>query len=211
MQTNCQWLDILAISCDSFNLKTIKKIGRGDDGKNADRLFQMADWCREFGVEFKLNTVVNIHNWDEDMAAQVEKLAQFRWKVSQCLIVAGKNDDETRKRDARTLLVTDEQWRTFCDRQKHLPCYVPEDNSSMASSYLLLDAYMRFLDKGEGMMSTSKSILHVGVRKAIEQVVWDKKSFVDRGGIYDWGRADMKSKQESGCSSGSLNKKELEW
>jgi radical S-adenosyl methionine domain-containing protein 2 len=208
MRENCQWLDILAVSCDSFNPQTNIKIGRGDDGKNAERLFQIAEWCREFGVKFKLNTVVNTHNWDEDMVTQIEQLAPFRWKVFQCLVVAGENDDETRKRDARTFLVTEEQWRTFCDQHKHLECYVPEDNESMASSYLLLDEYMCFLDKGEGMMTKSESILKVGVREAMKQIVWDKKSFVDRGGIYDWGRSDMQ--QQSGCGSGG-NKKELQW
>ncbi|KAF9639935.1 putative radical s-adenosyl methionine domain-containing protein 2 protein [Lasiodiplodia theobromae] len=204
MRENCQWLDILAVSCDSFHAETNKKIGRGDDGGNVVRLFRIAEWCRKFGVKFKLNTVVNTYNWDEDMVANIERLAPFRWKVFQCLIVAGENDDETRKRDARTFLVTDEQWRTFCDRHKHLPCCVPEDNQTMAGSYLLLDEYMCFLDKGEGVMTKSESILKVGVKEAMKQVVWDKKSFVDRGGVYDWGRSDMQ--QQDGCGGGCSNK-----
>ncbi|RYP19797.1 hypothetical protein DL765_003143 [Monosporascus sp. GIB2] len=142
------------------------------------------------------------------MVANIEQLAPFRWKVFQCLIVAGENDDETRKRNARTFLVTDEQWRAFCNRHKHIPCFVPEDNKSMAGSYLLLDEYMCFLDKGEGMMTKSESILQVGVKEAMKQVVWDKKSFVERGGIYDWRRSDML--QQSVCRGGS-SKKELEW
>ncbi|RYP80618.1 hypothetical protein DL769_002363 [Monosporascus sp. CRB-8-3] len=208
LRENCQWLDILAVSCDSFNPETNKRIGRGNDGGNVVRLFRIAEWCREYGIKFKLNTVVNAHNWDEDMVANIERLAPFRWKVFQCLIVAGENDDETRKRDARTFLVTDEQWRTFCNRHKHIPCFVPEDNKSMASSYLLLDEYMCFLDKGEGMMTKSESILQVGVKEAMKQVVWDKKSFVERGGIYDWRKSDML--QQSECSGGG-SRKELEW
>jgi radical S-adenosyl methionine domain-containing protein 2 len=202
------WLDILAVSCDSFNAETNKKIGRGTDGGNVQRLFQLAQWCKEYGIKFKLNTVVNTHNWNEDMVAQIEKLDPFRWKVFQCLIVAGENDDETRKRDAREFLVTEEQWRTFCDRHKHLKSYVPEDNNSMASSYLLLDEYMCFLDKGEGMMTKSESLLDVGVKTAMKQVIWDKESFQDRGGIYDWSRPEVQA--ESGCNSGP-EKKELEW
>ena len=208
LRNHSQWLDILAISCDSFQPETNKKIGRGTDGGNVTRLFQIAEWCEEYGIKFKLNTVVNAHNWDEDMAAQIEKLAPFRWKVFQCLIVAGENDDETRKRDARNFLVTEMQWQTFCDRHKHLDCYVPEDNKSMAGSYLLLDEYMCFLDKGEGMLTKSQSLLEVGVKKAMKQVVWDKKSFVDRGGIYDWTRSDM---QQQGTCGGGADNKEFEW
>ncbi|KAF1834933.1 radical S-adenosyl methionine domain-containing protein 2 [Decorospora gaudefroyi] len=204
MRDNCQWLDILAISCDSFNPETNINIGRGDDGKNTDRLFRIAEWCRTYGVKFKLNTVVNVYNWNEDMVDNIEKLAPFRWKVFQCLIVAGENDDETRKRDARKFLVSDAQWRTFCEWHKHLPCFVPEDNNCMASSYLHLDEYMCFLDKGEGMITQSQSILEVGVKAAMQEIVWDKKSFLERGGIYDWGRSDMKNVQQSAC--GSVNK-----
>ncbi|OBS20067.1 hypothetical protein FPOA_11788 [Fusarium poae] len=209
MEKNCQWLDILAVSCDSFNPETNRKIGRGDDGGNVLRLFRIANWCKKYGIKFKLNTVVNVHNWDEDMAADIERLAPFRWKVFQCLIVAGENEDATRLRDARDFLVTDEQWKTFCDRHKHLPCYVPEDNTSMASSYLLLDEYMCFLDKGEGMITKSESILKVGVRKAMDQVVWDKASFVDRGGVYDWGKSN--TQEINNCGGGGGGDKRLDW
>ena len=202
LEANGKWLDILAVSCDSFNAETNKKIGRGDDGGNVDWLFRIAEWCREFGIMFKLNTVVNIHNWDEDLTTHIERLAPFCWKVFQCLIVAGENDNPDRKRDATKFLVTEEQWRTFCDRHKHLPCYVPEDNASMASSYLLLDEHMRFMDKGEGMMTLSESILEVGVKAATQQVKWDKESFVQRGGIYDWSKQD---------SEDPKRKKKLEW
>ncbi|KAK4892281.1 hypothetical protein LTR28_002352, partial [Elasticomyces elasticus] len=58
----------------------------------------------------------------------------------------------------------------------------------MASSYLILDEYMRFLDKGPGYETASPSILEVGVAKAMEFITWDAKSFRDRGGTYDWSK-----------------------
>jgi radical S-adenosyl methionine domain-containing protein 2 len=218
MRKNCQWLDILAVSCDSFNAETNKLIGRGVDGGNVMRFFQIAEWCRTFEIKSKFNTVVNIHNWDEDMAKQIQRVAPFRWKVFQCLLVEGENDNKDRVRDARGFLISDEQWRTFCDRHQHLPCYVPEDNSSMAGSYLLLNEYMRFMDKGKGELKLSESILDVGVRAAMDQVVWDKKKFIDRGGIYDWSRTDVPEQstwdvpvpKQSSCGGGSV-RKELEY
>lgn len=206
LRRHSQWLDILAISCDSFHADTNRKIGRGLDGDNSRQLFCIAEWCKKYGIKFKLNTVVNTHNWNEDMTAEIEKLAPFRWKVFQCLIVAGENDDETRKRDARTFLVTREQWLTFCQRHEHLPCYVPEDNKTMASSYLLLDEEMCFLDKGEGEMKKSRSILDVGVKGAMKEVVWDKDLFIERGGIYNWSRPGT---EQPGVDC--AGKKELEW
>ena len=209
LKEQAPWLDILAVSCDSFNGETNRKIGRGTDGENSTRLFQLADWCRKYGIKFKLNTVVNIHNWDEDMVANMARLAPFRWKVFQCLVVEGENENATRKRDATKFLVTDEQWKTFCERHKDLPCYIPEDNKTMASSYLLLDEDMCFLDKGEGMMKKSQSILEVGVKEAMKQVIWDTKSFRSRGGIYDWGRTEIE-KSGTGCGD-RLRTKEMEW
>lgn len=59
------------------------------------------------------------------------------------------------------------------------------------------------------MITTSESILIVGVEKAMSQVVWDRMEFVDRSGIYDWSRED--AMQKSGCGGGGGDRKELEW
>ncbi|KAJ5008625.1 Radical S-adenosyl methionine domain-containing protein 2 [Colletotrichum sp. SAR 10_99] len=174
-----RYLDILAISCDSFVRETNKAIGRGEngqaDGDHVAQVFRIAEWCREYGIMFKLNTVVNIYNWDEDMAAQIAELAPFRWKVFQCLIVEGENEDDTR---------------------------------TMAGSYLLLDERLRFLDKGDGPMKKSDSLLDVGVKRAMQQVAWDKSAFDKRGGVYEW-RKPQNVGGDGGCGGG--DKKELEW
>jgi len=148
-------------------------------------LIKIAGWCRQFGIKFKVNTVVCSLNWDEDMTGLITKLDPFRWKVFQCLIVTNENDNELRKRDARSFLVTDGQWMTFCDRHKHLECLVPESNEKMKGSYLILDEFIRFLDKCDGEEKASQSILEVGVKKAMTQVRWDRNAFVERGGFYD--------------------------
>jgi radical S-adenosyl methionine domain-containing protein 2 len=44
---------------------------------------------------------------------------------------------------------------------------VPESNKIMKRSYLILDKYMRFLDKGDKEEKASESILDVGVRKTM--------------------------------------------
>lgn len=74
----------------------------------------------------------------------------------------------------------------------------------MASSYLILDEYLRFLDKGEGVEKASGSIIDVGVQKALEQVHWDEESFERRGGIYDWSKGSTE-----GCGKGLDNSLEF--
>ncbi|KAH8803478.1 hypothetical protein F5884DRAFT_861799 [Xylogone sp. PMI_703] len=206
LRENATFIDILAISCDSFDPETNIKIGRGKNGENIEQLIKVAGWCRQFGIKFKINTVVCSLNWNEDMIQSITQLQPFRWKVFQCLIVTGENDNEQRKRDARLFLVSDEQWKTFCNRHKHLKCFVPESNEMMKSSYLILDEYMRFLDKGDGEEKASESILNVGVERAMSQVKWERSAFVKRGGFYDWTKAG-----QVGCSSSKTNMKDLEW
>jgi radical S-adenosyl methionine domain-containing protein 2 len=68
-----------------------------------------------------------------------------REQVFQVLLLDGENTGvETGSiRDARNLVITDEQFQAFLDRHKHQPSLVPESNEVMKDSYLLLDEEMR--------------------------------------------------------------------
>jgi radical S-adenosyl methionine domain-containing protein 2 len=182
-----RYIDVLAVSCDSFDEKTNIAIGRGD-GNNVAQLFRIRDWCRTYNLKFKLNTVVCRLNHGEDMVDMVSRLAPFRWKAFQVLMVRGENDSEETLRDVRRWEITDDEFGRFCDRHRVVPSFIPESNRVMASSYLLVDEYMRFMDKGSGKMRESESILDVGVEKALSQVRWDVDAFYERGGVYDWSK-----------------------
>ena len=56
-------------------------------GDHLNQLFKVRDWCEEYNVLFKLNTVVNKFNYQEDMIEPLKKLNPVRWKVFQCLPV----------------------------------------------------------------------------------------------------------------------------
>ena len=92
------YLDILAVSCDSFHsevelqlsfcqnllCQVNDKIGRhgaGGGEEHLTSLHRVREWCDAYGVLFKLNTVVNSHNWEEDMVEQISRLRPVRWKV----------------------------------------------------------------------------------------------------------------------------------
>lgn len=74
-----RYVDILAVSCDSFDEQTNIAIGRGS-GNQVDKLFEIAGLCRKYNIKLKLNTVVCRLNYEEDMNATVEQLQPFRWK-----------------------------------------------------------------------------------------------------------------------------------
>ncbi|KAK5165806.1 uncharacterized protein LTR77_008729 [Saxophila tyrrhenica] len=156
LENNGQYVDVLVVSCDSFDEATNIEIGRGD-GNNVAQLFRIREWCREPGIKFKLNTVVCKFNWKEDMVGTVALLDPFRWKCFQVLEVQDENDASTtdteldkRKCNAKRFVISDEEFEEFCKKHEQLSCLVPESNQLMASSYLILDEYLCFLDKGSG-------------------------------------------------------------
>ncbi|EGP90894.1 uncharacterized protein MYCGRDRAFT_51997 [Zymoseptoria tritici IPO323] len=209
-----KFVDVLGVSCDSFDEATNLKIGRGT-GENVKTLFKIREWCRELGIKFKLNTVVLRWNWEEDMVETIKQLDPFRWKVFQVLPVGGENDAtatetelDKRKRSVKDVLITDEQFESFCKRHDHLECFVPESNDLMASSYVIVDEYLRFLDKGNGEEKASASILDVGVEKAFAEVKWDKEAYEKRGAVYDWSKDREANVQTCGMSGANTG---LDW
>ena len=82
----------------------------------------------------------------------------------------------------------------FCEGHKHHTCFVPESNDVMASSYLLLDQYLCFLN--EGVKEKAKSILKIGVEEALKGVYWDEEDFVERGGVYNWSKTSKRPELE---------------
>ncbi|KAL8644518.1 MAG: hypothetical protein Q9210_007216, partial [Variospora velana] len=179
LETHGKYLDIMAVSCDSFNECTNMLIGRGK-GTHLETFVNLSQLCRKHNVKFKVNTVVCRYNFDEDMNAGIEQVAPFRWKCFQVLVVPGENDSSATLRNAQRFVISDEDYGSFCEKHEHQKSFVPESNAVMKSSYLILDEYMRFLNKG--VKEATKSILEVGVPAAMDNVYWDDESFARRGG-----------------------------
>ena len=194
----------------------IKSNNNNINNQHVDRVLKVRELCREHDIIFKLNTVVCSLNWDEDMVAQVKRLEPQRWKVFQVLLLdnenmGGEHTVETLSstissganvttgtktkttvralRDARPLVVTDDQFDAFVQRHApYIPQLIPEPNNVMQNSYLLLDENMCFLDCSQGSKVPGESILKVGVHKALQQAGFDHSMFQERGGEYEWKR-----------------------
>ena len=69
-------------------------------------------------------------------------------QVFQCLLIEGENcgdiDPVKKMPDATDQVVTDEQFQFFLKTHEHIKCLVPESNTAMRNSYLILDEYMRY-------------------------------------------------------------------
>ncbi|KIK97541.1 hypothetical protein PAXRUDRAFT_214771 [Paxillus rubicundulus Ve08.2h10] len=193
LDTYGQYLDVMAISCDSFDPETNIKQGRAEHATSATHIgtvFKVAQWVKDRGIKVKINSVITINNWEEDMNDQIEELAPFRWKVFQVLLLDAENTGAATGslRDARHLTITREQFQAFLDRHASQTCLVPEDNESMKDSYLNLDEEMRFLNCQDGRKQPGRSLLKVGVQASLLDSGFDEKAFLNRGGIFDWKR-----------------------
>lgn len=183
-------VDMLAVSCDSFDADINHAIGRRQGARtdHVAKLYEVREWCSQYKIAFKVNTVVNVHNVDENFAEHIDRLRPVRWKVFQCLLLEGENAGPDALRDASRFYITDDQFDQFLRRHADVCAMVPESNSRMRDSYLILDEYMRFLNCRNGKKEPSASLLDVGVRDALRGSGFDEQAFRERGGIYVWSK-----------------------
>jgi radical S-adenosyl methionine domain-containing protein 2 len=63
LDTYGQYLDVMAISCDSFDVETNVKQGRAEHGTattHIGNVFKVAQWAKQRGIKVKINTVVTM-------------------------------------------------------------------------------------------------------------------------------------------------------
>ena len=180
-------LDILAISVDSVDAESQRKIGRTVKGKSpmteADYL-SIAESAKARGIRLKVNTVVNRHNVDEDFRSFIRAIAPERWKIFQVLPVVGQNNlrfDE--------FAIGREEFDHYLDLNRSVERdgirVVPENNEAMTGSYLMIDPQVCFFDNTKGKHTYSSPILSVGAETALAEIRVYPDRFIDRGGLYE--------------------------
>lgn len=66
----------------------------------------------------------------------------LRWKVFQCLLLEGENAGTNALRNAERFYITENTFNEFLQRHSDVKCLVPESNTKMQNSYLILDEYV---------------------------------------------------------------------
>ncbi|MCC5924345.1 MAG: viperin family antiviral radical SAM protein, partial [Crocinitomicaceae bacterium] len=184
---NQKHLDWIAISVDSLKNETNAAIGRAISGKtslHSDYYFDLADKIKQYGYGFKVNTVVNRKNFDENMSDFIRYSKPKRWKIFQVLPMVGQNDQHI-----DYFKITDKQFQHFLKNHSdlhNLTALVPENNSQMKGSYAMVDPAGRFYDNVKGTHNYSRPILEIGAEQAIREVNYDFEKFILRDGLYDW-------------------------
>lgn len=167
-------LDWIGISVDSLNPSTNIKIGR--------RFHKELDYYELFNklykFKIKINTVVNRYNQEESLQDFIDFFKPNRWKVFETLRVEGQND-----KDWEEIKCTD--FQGFCQRH-HYKHMVVEDNNLMTGSYLLIDPLGRLFENSLGSHSYSNSLIEDSFENCYNQLQFNEKTFIERGGIYNF-------------------------
>lgn len=187
LKDNQKYLDWIAISVDSLKHETNIAIGRailGNTSLQQNYYFDLADKINKYGYGFKVNTVVNQKNFNENMSDFIRYSKPKRWKIFQVLPMVGQNDFHI-----DDFKITEEQFQFFLNNHSDLhdlTKIVPENNSQMKGSYAMVDPAGRFYDNVKGTHNYSRPILEIGAEQAIKEVNYDFEKFILREGLYDW-------------------------
>ncbi len=193
LKVNKEKLDWLAISIDSLNTETNLTTGRAIAGKRPlqhDDYKSLSDRVKHFGYGLKINTVVNRHNFNENMSDLIRYAKPNRWKVLQVLPMVGQNDN-----NIDDFKISETEFQFFIDTHRDLQDItniITETNAQIKGSYAMVDPAGRFFDNTTGTHNYSERILEVGVLAAIQEVNYDLPKFIARGGQYDWIRSKIK-------------------
>ncbi len=174
-------LDWITLSIDSIKEETHTKIGRAI--KSNINYIELISLIKTFGFKFKINTVVNKFNYQEDLSGLINFSAPERWKIFKALQVDGQNNGKFHE-----VMISDEEFGEFLriNNVNSVPSAVVEDNNDMRGSYVMIDPAGRFYDSSKGFHTYSDPILEAGIERAISMVSIDSEKFKKRGGLYEW-------------------------
>lgn len=171
------YIDVLGVSFDSADPITAQTIGRVDrkggwiSGSKLAHIASMYRLLNPLGI-FKVNTVVNEHNYRESLVEVMKEVNPDKWKVLRVLPVLGHIKP-----------VTNIGFNDFVNRHAMLShIWVVEDNNDMQGSYLMVNPEGCFYQNSPDELGyiTSDAIVDVGAGKAFEQISFDTKTFLSR-------------------------------
>ncbi|NHM04084.1 viperin family antiviral radical SAM protein [Flavobacterium celericrescens] len=193
LENNKLHLDWITLSVDSLVTTTNLKTGRAVSGKKnitETEYYRIVDKIKSYGYKLKINTVVSAENYNEKLIDFIEYAQPSRWKIFQVLPITGQNDLKV-----NGFLISENDFNQFLENNRtkanNKIVSVPETNTQMKGSYVMVDPAGRFFNNATGKHYYSNPILEVGCENALQQMNYDVLKFEERGGLYDW-----KNKQE---------------
>ncbi|WP_294332607.1 viperin family antiviral radical SAM protein [uncultured Chryseobacterium sp.] len=182
-------LDWIILSIDSILDDTNINSGRAVAGKRPldfNTYKNLIDEIERYGYQLKINTVVHRLNYQENITELIQYAQPERWKVFQVLPIKGENDKHIDE-----FIISEEQFFHFMNTHRPLKesgIMITENNSEMKDSYVMIDPAGRFFTNKNGIQEYSDPIIETGIEQAYEQMNYNYKKFIGRGGLYQWNK-----------------------
>lgn len=171
IERSAKYISMFAISVDSINAYTNEKIGRISKEKTmeASELLSQIKNVRQINpnVKIKINTVVNKHNYHENLAVFIRKVDPYKWKVFQALSV---NTNE--------IFCSDDEYMEFVQKhEKSIVSMSKESGDDMRESYIMIDPYGRFYQNSGQSYDYSETLMSASVSNAFNSIAFDRSKF----------------------------------
>ncbi|MEK7606361.1 MAG: viperin family antiviral radical SAM protein [Patescibacteria group bacterium] len=192
-----RWLNIIAISLDSFDRKVQHDLGRDNDPDVpqmvVDRIAMIREIAKSFGhkIYVKLNMVVTSQNAHEDPTPGLLLIHPNRVKIFQVTRVEGENEGTY-----DGLAISRQQFDAYVDRVRQglsgckETVLAPETEEDLHESYLVIGPDGSFRDKRAGQNLVGSSLIEASVEDALSSLFSEDDlvriglGMAKRGGIY---------------------------
>jgi radical S-adenosyl methionine domain-containing protein 2 len=162
IRENAKYISMFAISIDSLDTETNRKIGRFSKNKALEfsKIFKNIELLRIINkdIKIKINTVVNKYNYCEYIGDFISLVKPDKWKVFQALSI-----------NTNKIYCTKEQYMIFLQKHINLNLF-PESNDEMTDSYIMIDPHGRFYQNTNSTYTYSASILDICTSEIINHV-----------------------------------------
>jgi len=162
---------MIGLSIDSANPQTLKELGRNTASGNVlepERCVNLCRYIKEKGISLKINTVVSLLNYSEDLNSFIKEASPDRWKILKIKKLENCHFDNT------AFLINDAQFNNFVNRHKNFP-YIAE--RSMANTYIMVDVFGHLIDTGSGKNTPVANLLTTGFNEAFAKINFDYENY----------------------------------
>jgi len=167
-------ISMIGLSIDSANTQTLRRLGRNTASGNILEPGRCVNLCRYIkgkGISLKINTVVSLLNYTEDLNSFIREAFPDRWKILKMKKLENCHFDNT------ALLINDIQFDNFVNRHKKIP-HIVERN--MANTYIMVDAFGNLIDTGSGKNTPVANLLNTGFNEAFARMNFDYENYMER-------------------------------
>lgn len=164
-------ISMIGLSIDSANSQTLRQLGRNTASGNIlepERCVNLCRYIRRKGISLKINTVVSLLNYTEDLNSFIREVSPDRWKILRIKKMENCHFDNT------NFLINDAQFESFVNCHNKVP-HIAERN--MANTYIMVDAFGNLIDTGSSKNTPVANLLYTSFNEAFTKMNFDYENY----------------------------------